>query len=409
MFRRRICTIGLAGFVACGGTSSGAPGASSNPLCCTEFKIGSTIDADIGGSAQSQVAAQAAADIAGIASSMVDDLTSACRAVAEDLDAPAADRQAAEANADKGKKMQDWCVLAVRLISTARAGASLSVQITPPVCEASVSAKAACQAKCSGSATCDVKANPPTCTGGTLTISCAGNCTAQAGASLSCTGSCTGSCQGTCTAKGGVAVDCDGKCEGICSAGGSAGGTGIQADGTCKGTCSSKCTASATAPAITCSGTCDGKCDATCQGSATASVKCDGKCDADYQPLSCSGGKLEGGCQADAKCDANCDASVQAKAECTPPTVVVTINGGANAAIAGKLQSTLEAHLPIILLMKARLEGVVAATATFAGDVSAVTDIKPACIPVVVSATATAVNQITISVTASADLVQAVQ
>ena len=37
----------------------------SNPLCCTEFKVGATVDANIGGSAQSQVAVQAVTDFAG--------------------------------------------------------------------------------------------------------------------------------------------------------------------------------------------------------------------------------------------------------------------------------------------------------------------------------------------------------
>ena len=41
--------------------------AADNPLCCTEFKAGATIDANIGGGAEAQVAVQAVADFAGIA------------------------------------------------------------------------------------------------------------------------------------------------------------------------------------------------------------------------------------------------------------------------------------------------------------------------------------------------------
>jgi len=386
---------------------------SDNPLCCTEFEVGATLDASIGGSAESQVAAQAVADIGGIASAAIDDLTTACRGMAQDLGAAQADQDAAEANTDKGKKMGAWCQLAITAIGTVKgqAQATITLEVTPPVCEASISAKADCQAKCSGGAKCDIKANPPTCTGGTLSIDCKGGCTGSAGASVSCTGSCTGKCSGTCTAKGGVAVDCDGKCEGTCSAGGSANGTGIQADGTCKGTCSAKCTASATAPAVKCEGSCEGKCDATCQGSANASVKCDGKCDADYQPLSCSGGKLEGGCKVEAKCDANCDASVSAKAECKPPAIKLTIaaSASADANLVGKLQATLEANLPIIFGLKAKLEGIGQATASFSGNISAVADIKAACIPVMIGAAATALDQVTLSAKASGDVVASVK
>ena len=140
----------------------------TNPLCCNEFKVGATINADIGGSAQSQVAAQAVADFAGIASASVDDLTTACRGIAQDFDAAKAYQDAAEAKTDKRDRLNAWCTLALKAFADIKAKASASIQIdvTPPVCEASISAKANCQAKCSGSAQCDLKANPPTCSGG---------------------------------------------------------------------------------------------------------------------------------------------------------------------------------------------------------------------------------------------------
>src|SRR6185436_11586544 len=146
--------------------------------------------------------------------------------------------------------------------------------------------------------------------------------------------------------------------------------------GNCKGTYS------VTPPGVKCSGSCKGKCTGSCKGTATAAVKCDGTCAADYEPLSCSGGKLEGGCSAkvDAKCDANCNGSVQAKAQCTPPAVEVRFAGTANADFAGKLIATLKANLPIIFSLKARFAGLADATASLSGNISAVTDIKAACI-----------------------------
>ena len=134
-------------------------------VCCSEFQVGATINADIGGSAQSVVAVQAVADFAGIAGAAVVVLTGACRNIAQDLDAPKADQDAAEAKTDKRDKMEAWCGLAVSTIGTVKASlggsASIDLQVTPPVCEASVSAKANCQASCSAEGTCDIKANPP--------------------------------------------------------------------------------------------------------------------------------------------------------------------------------------------------------------------------------------------------------
>ena len=65
----------------------------NNPLdavCCTEFKVGASIDTKIGGSAQAQVAVQAVADFSGIAAAAITDLTTACRSMASELDASAA-------------------------------------------------------------------------------------------------------------------------------------------------------------------------------------------------------------------------------------------------------------------------------------------------------------------------------
>jgi hypothetical protein len=380
-------------------TLMGCPG-EDNPLCCGEddFQVGGTITVE--GSAG--VAMQAVADFAAIASGSIDDLTAACRTISEDLDSPKADRDAAEANPDKRGKMDAYCQLATDAIVAfkAEAGGTLTIDFQPPVCEASISAKADCQAQCSGSASCDLQANPPTCEGGSLEISCSGSCTAEAGASVYCEGGCTGSCQGECTAEGGV--DCAGKCDGTCSAG--AAGSGIQADGTCQGTCTGTC--KATPPMAMCTGTCKGECSASCEAMAMASVKCDGTCDADYEPLKCTGGELKGGCQVEAKCEANCDASVQAKAECKPPSLAITFSGAANAEVAGKLKLVLEANLGVVAALEARLEGMFAIVGTFVGSVDAdvLAEIKIACIPVILAAVVDAGADVEASFTAAGSI-----
>lgn len=376
-------------------------------VCCTEFKSGGTVDVKIGGSLEAQTAVQAVADFSGIASAGIDDITTACRGLATDLDADKAAGDMAEANTDKQVRMNAWCALAVKTIgnvkATLGAGATLSLVIVPPVCSASVSAKANCSAKCSGSASCDLKANPPKCTGGSLEVSCKGGCTAMGSAEVKCEGSCSADCHGSCEATGGV--ECSGKCEGTCTAGGMAGGSGAQADGTCKGTCKGTCSASP--PGVKCTGSCKGTCSATCMGSAMASVKCDGKCDADFEPLKCEGGKLEGGCMAMGSCDANCDASVSAKAECTPPSVSVQFTGSANADVAGKLKAAFEANLPLIFQFKERLKGMAALTGTITGSASVIVDIKAACILQVGAAAVAAVSDVGASVSATASIVTA--
>jgi hypothetical protein len=386
----------LCGLVA----TATVPGCSGedNPLCCGEgdFKVGGTVNV----TGQAGVAMQAVADFAAIASASIDDLTGACRTIAEELDADPAQRKAADALGDKREKMTTYCDLAVGAIGKFKAAAAgtLTVDFQPPVCEASISAKANCQAKCSGSAECDLKANPPTCEGGKLEISCKGSCTGSAGASISCEGTCSGSCDGECTAEAGV--DCNGRCEGTCAG-------NIQADGTCMGQCNGTCKATAGAQ---CSGTCKGQCDASCQASAMASVKCDGTCDAEYEPIKCSGGELKGGCQVEAKCEGNCDASVKAKAECHPPQLTVTFSGAADAEAAGKLKLVLEANLGLVAALKARIALMGEIAASFAGNIDAdvLADIKVACIPVIVTAAGEAAADVEASVSATVSVIGSV-
>lgn len=388
--------------------ANGCSSSGTNPLCCNEFEVGGTVKADIGGSAQSKIAVQAIADIGGVAAAAVEEVTGACRGIATDLGADAAAATAAEGQTDGNDRMNAWCNLAVGQIDAtlkASAGATLKVDVVPAQCSASLSATADCQASCDVNAKCDIKATPPKCDGGTLEVDCKGGCTAEAGASLTCTGSCKVGCSGSCTGSATAAVDCQGKCEGTCTAKAGVGdGMGAHADGTCAGTCSGKCTMKAGVK-VDCSGSCDGGCDTKCEGSATASVKCNGKCDADYKPLSCTGGKLSGGCQVDAKCQGSCNASVSAKASCTPPEVKITFSGAASLDGLGKLQATLEANLPKIFEIKTKFELMADGVGEVSGNITAVTDIKVACLPAVGAAAVQAAKDVTATVQASGSVV----
>jgi hypothetical protein len=323
------------------------------------------VDASIKGTFSAY--ASAASDLSAVGTGSISDVTTACRNIALDLGADAADPKVAGLSGTAA--LSGWCDLANAQISanfgaSGKLAGSISANFEPPKCSASISAQANCQASCDAKVECDIKANPPKCTGGTLTVECGGSCTASAKADVACTGSCTGGCSGSCKASGGVKVDCKGKCDGKCTAGVSGGatemGTGAQGDGSCNGQCEGTCTLDADAPKIECTGVCDGHCDAACKGSAELKVKCDGRCDVEATPLKCEGGTLEGGCNADASCQGSCNASASAKAECTPPSVSVVAVAKGSLSAEGKLQyeaaiASLEVNLPkVLVVLKAR-------------------------------------------------------
>ena len=362
LFATMFAASALAG---CG--DKGVPGNPAGDLCCTDFKVGADLrgtDWGLDGAANAKfsVFAQASADLSAVATGALDDMFIACQNIAVDLGADPADASVAGKGGKDG--MDAWCTLAVAQIN-AKFGASgtfsgsLTVNYEPPKCSASFSATVDCQGSCDASAMCDVKATPPKCTGGTLSVECKGTCSGSASAAVSCTGECSGKCDGSCQAQAGATVACKGKCDGTCTADAMAGGTGAQADGTCDGQCDGSCEMSGSASA-TCSGTCSGKCDADCKAQANVNFKCDGSCDAEASPPTCEGGTLEGGCMVSADCQASCNGSASAKAECTPPSVSIqaaaeaTATGDAAIELHAALAS-LEANLPnILVVVKAR-------------------------------------------------------
>lgn len=353
----------------------------ADDLCCTDFEVGADLSAvDFGvegeAGAQYKVLAQASADLSAAVSGAIDDVTGACRSIAQDLGATSDEIKAEDAKS-RNDRVTGMCNLASAKIDagltvSGSAKAKLTIDFQPPKCEASFSAKANCQAQCSGSAECDVKATPPSCEGGKLVVACSGGCKAEANAEFQCKGSCDVTASGSCTAQGGV--ECQGKCEGTCEAGAGAGETGAQADGTCKGTCKGSC--SVTKPGVKCEGNFEGSCKGSCTPpSANVKVECDAKCDVEAEPLKCEGGSFKGGCKVEAKCDANCDASVSAKAECTPPTLDIRLSAAVDVAAQARISAvidTLKVNLPrILVVLKARGQAFVDLVGTVSGSASA--------------------------------------
>lgn len=339
--------------------------AAANALCCKEYNPGTDmakvdfgVKADIKG--QFTAFAQASGDLAAVAAGAQADVMNACRSMAVDLGEDATE-PAGQSGADL---MNYWCGKATAQINAVvSAGATIAIQAAPVQCNASIQANADCKASCSGSAKCDFKANPPSCTGGTLSIECKGDCNVSATMpKIECEGTCGGMCEGSC--EGSAGVNCNGRCNGTC------GGT-TDSGGNCTGMCNGTCEIKG---GLSCTGTCHGKCDAKCtatQGS--ASVKCSGNCAADYQPLECKGGKLEGGCKVEAKCEGSCNASASAKAECTPPKLTVTVTG--TAPKIPLLRATLERNMPnlfvVVLARGQTFADTVAAIGTIGGQITA--------------------------------------
>lgn len=349
---------GAAAVTGCGEDGTNPLDEASQGLCCDGFEVGVDMTgADFGVegdvAVKFEVFAQAMGDLSAVAAATLTDVEVACTNIATDLGAT--DAELKSANAKKGpEKAKALCALATAQIDAKfsasgefGASGSLDIDFQEPKCSASVKAQADCNAKCDVNAECDVKANPPTCEGGKLEVSCEGSCEASAEApSISCTGSCSGTCSGSCKAEVGATVKCEGKCNGTCTAS-AEGGTdsGIQADGSCKGECDGTCEFAAGAEAQ-CEGTCEGSCEGSCEATpGSATVKCDGQCNGDFEPLKCSGGELKASCEVDASCDANCNASASAKAECTPPSLNIVFQAEANADIDAEFSAKLDAAI----------------------------------------------------------------
>lgn len=339
----------------------------TSALCCDDFQVGADLsgaDFDLEGEAdvRFKAFAQGASDLAAVATATLDDVRLACENIARDMGAEAADIEAAEGTSGRAA-VTAWCNLAVGQIEakigangSGELGARLTVNFEPPRCEIAVDATLDCKAGCNVEAGCDVEAEPPTCTGGKLTVECSGSCSGEANASVSCTGECTGTCSGSCTATAEApSIQCQGTCEGTCSANAQGTGNGAQADGSCNGFCSGTCTPTPGSAAVMCEGTCKGSCSAECTAQAGVKFTCDGTCEGDFEAPKCEGGKLEVACEMDADCEASCDGSASAKAECQPPSVSIDYELTASATAETQFEleaavASLEVNLPALLL-----------------------------------------------------------
>jgi len=348
---------------------------------------------------KAKAALAAGADLQKIGADLEAEVAVACGNLAKDLGATDADLKPKEAG--PGKNAEAACNAAVKLMGEVKAkvGAKLKLDITPPVCKASVSAMADCAGECD--ATIKPGSAKVTCEGGKLSgkcdAKCEGTCDVQAGAK--CEGTCGGTCKGECSAD--ISGKCDGTCNGKCD--------GKDSKGKCAGTCDGKCAGKADA---TCKGECKGECNATCTVQAKGECKgeCSGSCSAEFKEPKCSGEVKPP--EMSAECKAHCNAKVNSNVECKPAVVTVKAEGTANVEAFTKLKTALEKDMPALLKvtlgMQGKLEGISASVkASLEGAKAVVTANGDAalkvgaCFAASIKAQAEASVQINVSVKAS--------
>ncbi len=284
-----------------------------------EFKLKAEVATKI------KAGAEAAAEMKALSDKIDDDLKTACGNLAHDLGATG-----------DYKDGQDACKAANGALIGAKAkmGPKVDVKldVSEPHCGVDVHAYGDCAGHCDATVkpgSAQIKCEPGKLQG-QCSAKCSGSCEASAAAA------CTGECHGSCDAeiKGSCSGKCTGKCDGKV--------LDAKANGKCEGTCDGKCDAEV-------KGECKGKCGGECKltGQAECKGTCTGSCSAEMQAPKCAG-KVEPP-QMSAECKAKCDASVQAKAECTPPHVVVRVVGAVDAQAEAKFRSAIEKNLGAII------------------------------------------------------------
>jgi hypothetical protein len=284
-----------------------------------EFKLKADVAAKI------KAGAEAAVEMKALSDKIDGDLRVACGNLAHDLGAQGDFKDGQEACKAANKAMAE-------VQAKFGASAKIKLEASEPHCGVDVHAYADCAGHCDATVkpgSAQVKCEPGKLQG-QCSAKCQGECEASAAAQ------CTGECHGSCDAdvKGACSGKCNGKCDGKV--------IDAKANGKCDGTCEGKCDAEVR-------GECKGKCGGECKISGQAECKgtCTGSCSAEMQAPKCTG-KVEPP-QMSAECKAKCDANLQAKAECTPPHVVVRVVGSADAQAEAKFRAAIEKNLGAIL------------------------------------------------------------
>ncbi len=302
------------------GAAAGCPDVSS-VSAIAKFDWAGEFGIDVKAAGKISAGLQAAISLQGFAAKLDADLKAACGGLATDLGA-----------SGEWKTGEEACKGALSAMADLKAKmggkVSISLDVQPPYCSASMSAMADCVAEC------DADLQPGSveveCEPGKLSGECSAECSGRC--DLSASAKCEGTCSGSCSAN--FSGSCGGECKGKCD--------GKNSEGSCAGKCEGSCSANA-------EGSCGGSCSGSCQMDAAAKCegRCTGGCSAEMKAPRCEGEITPP--KASAECNASCDANVSAKLECTKPRIALKVDGAANVEAATKFKAALEANLPAIL------------------------------------------------------------
>jgi hypothetical protein len=335
----------------CGGSKavSKKPGAAPAAACKLDLKNPEAImKAELGLERKLEErvksALAASARLEPLATKTEEQVTAACRRLAQDLGA--SESEVIPKDTGPGKEAETACKVAAKRLTKLKrklgADAQLDVKAEPPACEAPLDDVVDCSAECDGDIKQeDLKAE---CEGGKITGKCEGkcegNCLVKAGGK--CDGTCAGSCEGKCDSD--IKGRCDGKCQGKCD--------GKESKGTCEGVCEGKCAGKVKA---SCSGKCEGSCSGECETSGKSECPglCSGGCDKPLREPKCSGNvKLP---DTTNECKANCRTKLNADLVCKPAKVSVSASSAKDPQGASKLKNALQASLPALAKINLRM------------------------------------------------------
>ncbi len=307
-----------------------ASGCGTNPeptsVVCTDFRAGADLSKStfgVTGDLQRSYGAfaQAASDLAAVASHMLHEVSGACSGLAVELGAnPADPRIAGKSEPDAAR---EWCKIAAERVANVRPRLDrlhFALQVITPQCTTDTSFQVACEQKCVAQAGCTEASTEERCPRDAREGVCAGTCTGKCigaeTAPASCTGTCNGACVGTCGAVADDAMDCTGGC-----------------------TCSSVCT-----------GTCTGDCALRDAGDHCDAI-CAGTCSEAMLAQTCTKPLAAPKCSGDVDCQKSCSASGAARAACPDGSFAIIVDPGARSdKEVARILGAFERHLPVVFL-----------------------------------------------------------
>jgi hypothetical protein len=334
---------------------------------CDEFQAGGDAVGSLDIDVKVKAFARASADLKQVGDGIKADVKLACINIAKDLGETDrwSDDSADSAIANSGKSGAcDVAAGRIEAILTAAAadlGASFALEVSGGECFVDVDAQASCESACKTDVTCTEGSVEVRCPPAELSVQCDAECKAEATCEgrvdleTVCTGKCEAECAGSCNGemRGRTEGGCDGMCEGKCD--GKATERGGMAN--CAGVCEGRCTKPH--PNAKCRGKCSSKCEGTCKGKCkieasttvkcSSGVSCKGGCTGTSTQPKCETEITPPVCMGDTSCQSSCSAQASAKVTCTPQTVHLVFNLDPSGDLA-KLQATVEANLPAILL-----------------------------------------------------------